>query len=125
MGREWLIRKELIRTVVQVELGNIEIAIKILEQLKQKHADMFVSEQYSMVKFYINTLLAYLHDPYQTTISALSKMEEDTNFRNERLFDDPKLLAFYSWLKSKITNKKLYEVMLQEYHNFGVNQHQE
>lgn len=120
MGREWLIRKELIKTVVQVELGNIEIGIKILEQLKKKHQDMFLNSQYTMVVFYINTLLAYLNDPYQTTVDAINKMEEETNFIDLRLFDDPKLLAFYSWLKSKVTKKQLYEVMLQEYHKFGV-----
>lgn len=120
MGREWLIRKELIRAVVQVELKNVEIAIKILEHLKSKHADMFESEQYSMVKFYINTLLKYLNDPYQTSEEAINQMEQQTNFINERLFDDPKLLAFYAWLKSKVLKRDLYEVMLDEYRNFEV-----
>ena len=37
----------------------------------------------------------------------------------KRIFEDPKLLAFYSWLKSKITNKKLYSVLLQEYNSIN------
>jgi hypothetical protein len=119
MGREWLVRKDLVRVLVQVELGNIEIAIRILESLKQKHADMFSSEQYGMVKIYINTLLMYLKDPYQTSLEVIADMEKKTNFKDERLYDDPKLLAFYAWLKSKITKKNLYQSMLQEYNLLG------
>jgi len=119
MGREWLVRKDLVRVLVQVELGNIEIAIRILESLKQKHADMFSSEQYAMVQIYINTLLMYLKDPYQTSLQAIADMEKKTNFKDERLYDDPKLLAFYAWLKSKITKKNLYQSMLQEYNLLG------
>jgi hypothetical protein len=63
--------------------------------------------------------LAYLNDPYQTTVVAINKMEEETNFIDLRLFDDPKLLAFYAWLKSKITKKNLYQSMLQEYNLLG------
>lgn len=115
MGREWLIRKDLIRTLIQVELNNEEIAISILNNLKKKHSDMFKTEQYAMVLFYINTLLSFLNDPYQTTKEDLIKMEEQTNFQKEKLFDDPKLLSFYVWLKAKITKQELYDLLKKEY----------
>ena len=115
MGREWLIRKDLIRTLIQVELKNEEIAISILEKLKKKHSDMFKTEQYAMVLFYINTVLVYLNDPYQATLSEIEKMESQTNFQKDKLFDDPKLLSFYVWLKSKITKQNLYELLRKEY----------
>lgn len=115
MGREWLIRKDLIRSLVQVELENVEIAINILVSVKKKHSDMFATEQYAMVFFYINTLVGYLNDPHQTTIENLTQMETQTNFKKDKLFDDPKLLSFYVWLKSKISNKNLYQLLLEEY----------
>lgn len=115
MGREWLIRKELIRTLVQIELGNIEISIRILQSLKKKHQDMLLTDQYTMVFHYVNVMLAYLKDPYKVGKDALSKMEEKVNFKKDKLFDDPKLLSFYVWLKSKILNKNLYQLLQEEY----------
>lgn len=119
MGREWLIRKELIRSLIQVEIGNEENAITILENLKKKHADMFVIEPYSMVLFYINTFLTFLHEPFQTTEKEIIKMEEQTNLKNTKIVDDPKLLSFYVWLKSKITKKDLYDLLKKEYKLLG------
>ena len=119
MGREWLIRKELIRSLIQVEIENEENAISILENLKKKHADMFATEQYGMVLFYINTFLAYLHEPFQTTEKEILRMEEQTQLKKTNLVDDPKLLSFYVWLKSKITKQDLYELLMKEYQLLG------
>lgn len=119
MGREWLIRKDLIRTLIQVELNNEEIAISILDSIKKKHSDMFKTEQYAMVLFYVNTLLTFLKNPYQTSMEEITAMEDQTNFKKDKLFDDPKLLSFYVWLKSKITNKDLYELLREEYRLLG------
>lgn len=115
MGREWLIRKELIRSLIQVEINNEENAITILENLKSKHADMFATEQYGMVLFYINTFLTFLNEPFQTTEKEILIMEEQTKLRKSNLVDDPKLLSFYVWLKSKITKQDLYELLKKEY----------
>ena len=121
MGREWLIRKELIRTLVQIELGNIEISIRILKNLKNKHEDMLLTDQYTMVFHYINIMLAYLNDPFKVNKDTLNKMEEKVNFKKDKLFDDPKLLSFYVWLKSKIVNKNLYELLQEEYRLLELN----
>lgn len=121
MGREWLIRKELIRTLVQIELGNIEISIRILQSLKKKHEDMLLTDQYTMVFHYINIMLAYLMDPFKVNKETLNKMEEKVNFRKDKLFDDPKLLSFYVWLKSKILKKNLYQLLQEEYRLLELN----
>ncbi len=115
MGREWLIRKELIRTLVQIELGNIEISIKILQGIKKKHEDMLITNQYAMVFHYINIMLEYLKDPFKVSGKTLKQMEEKVKFRKDKLFDDPKLLSFYVWLKSKILKKNLYQLLQEEY----------
>ena len=115
MGREWLIRKELIRALLQLELGNMEISIGILSSVKKKHRSMLVVEKYDVVLYYINAVIAYLKDPLQVTVKSMEKLENQIKFRKEKLFEDPKMLAFYAWFKSKIVKKKLYQVLLQEY----------
>ena len=41
MGREWVIRKEMIRAVVQLELNNIDIAETIVFNVESKHKELF------------------------------------------------------------------------------------
>ena len=115
MGREWVIRKELIRALLQLELGNMEISIGILSSVKKKHKSMLMVEKYDIVRHYINAVMEYLKDPLQVTVKSMTKLESQINFRKEKLFEDPKLLAFYAWFKSKVLKKNLYQVLLQEY----------
>ena len=115
MGREWLIRQKLIRALLQLELGNIEIALSILGSIKKKHKTMLEIEKYDIVRYFIDALIIYINDPDEITESSLSNLETKITFRKDKLFEDPKLLAFYAWFKSKVLNVKLYEVLLEEY----------
>ena len=54
-----------------------------------------------------------------TSEKEILKMEAQTNFQKDNLFDDPKLLSFYVWLKSKITKQDLYELLKKEYQILG------
>ena len=49
MGREWLLRKEMIRTLILIELKHIDLAEKSLKSIKQKNTDLFSSKQFLMV----------------------------------------------------------------------------
>ena len=115
MGREWLVRQKLIKSLLQLELGNIEIALSILGSIKKKHKTMLKIEKYDIVRYFIDALIIYINDPDEITESSLSNLETKITFRKDKLFEDPKLLAFYAWFKSKVLNVKLYDVLLEEY----------
>ena len=51
--------------------------------------------------------------------NMLDEVFLELSLEKKRIFEDPKLLAFYSWLKSKISKKKLYSVLLQEYNSIN------
>ena len=115
MGREWLIRKEMIRVICQVEIGNIENSLTILKSIKVQHQEMIELEEYRLVSAFIDLVIRYLNDPFSSTIEQLEKAIASFNIQKQKLFEDPKLLAFYSWLKSKLLSKNLYDVLLSEY----------
>jgi hypothetical protein len=121
IGMESMVRKELIRVIVQVELGNIDLALNILQKIQKQYATMFEREEYQMVPSYVKTIIQFIDNPNQNSKIVLKTMEEATDYKDSRLFDDPKLLSFYSWLKSKILGKNLYETLLQEYQNSILN----
>ena len=57
------------------------------------------------------------HVPTYGDEKELNNVLKELNFKKEKVFRDPRLIMFFSWLKSKYTNKKTYEILLNEYHS--------
>ena len=115
MGREWLLRKEMIRSLILLELKHIDLAEKALSSIKQKYADLFLSKQYKMVLPFIKALEKFINEPQEIDFKELNSLEKKFDFQREKVFRDPRLIMFYAWLKGKYTNQKTYEVLLKEY----------
>ena len=115
MGREWLLRKEMIRALILLELKHIDLAEKALSSIKQKYADLFLSKQYKMVLPFIKALEKFINEPQEIDFKELNSLEKEFDFQREKVFRDPRLIMFYAWLKGKYTNQKTYEVLLKEY----------
>ena len=41
MGKEWLLRKEMIRTLILIDLTHIDLAEKNIISIKNKYLDLF------------------------------------------------------------------------------------
>ena len=117
MGREWLVRKEMIMAIAQASLGNVDNSLKIMKSIEDKHKDMFSNEQYSMVAPFINALKTYLNHPHEVNKVVLEEIESKINLQKEKVFRDPRLILFYSWLKSKFVKKEAYTVLMDEFKN--------
>ena len=115
MGREWLIRKDMIRVVSQVEIGNIEISLSILKNIKKQHKEMLKADEYRLALHFVDFVISYLNDPIRINIRELDDFFEKFNLSKAKIFEDPKLLAFYSWMKARLLKKKLYAILLKEY----------
>ena len=115
MGREWLLRKEMIRALILLELKHIDLAEKTLISVKQKYADLFSSKQYKMVYPFIKALEKYINEPNEIDLEELKSLEKAFDFKKEKVFRDPRLIMFYAWLKGKYTNQKTYDILLKEY----------
>ena len=115
MGREWLLRKEMIRALIFLELKHIDLAEKTLISIKHKYNDLFASKQYKMVFPYIKALERFINEPQTIDLKELKSLEKVFDFKREKVFKDPRLILFYAWLKGKYTNQKTYDVLLKEY----------
>ena len=115
MGREWQLRKEMIRALILLELKHIDLAEKTLISIKQKYADLFPSKQYKMVYPFITALEKFMNEPELINLEELKTLEKASDFQSKKVFKDPRLIMFYSWLKGKYTNQKTYDVLLNEY----------
>ena len=115
MGREWLLRKEMIRAIILLELKHIDLGEKALISIKQKYADLFLLKQYKMVLPFIKALEKFINEPQEIDFKELNILEKEFDFQKEKVFKDPRLIMFYAWIKGKYTNKKTYEVLIKEY----------
>ena len=115
MGREWLIRKEMILAIVQTSLGNTEYSLKIMRGIEVKHKDMLEAEQYGMVKHFIDTVKTYIKNPYEADQKVLSEFEKKIDLNKEKTFRDPRLIIFYAWMRSRYVKKDAYEILMEEY----------
>ena len=115
MGREWLIRKEMIMAIAQTSLGNIDNSLKIMKAIEEKHKDMLSINQYSMVLPFIDLLKLDINNPNEVNNEVLSNFEKKINLQKEKVFRDPRLIIFYAWIKSKYLNKEAYKVLIEEF----------
>ncbi len=115
MGREWLIRKDMIMAIAQLSLGNIDNCLRIIKSIEDKHNKMLSINQYSMVIPFIELLKLYIDNPNEVNHKVLNQFENKINLQKEKIFKDPRLIIFYSWLKSKYLKKEAYAVLIEEF----------
>jgi hypothetical protein len=112
VGVEWVMRKELIRAIVQYENEQIEQAIRTAETLRKNYAYVFRREAFSKADAFIRLIIEYFRYPEkvkeedvkrvaESVISGISADREDTN-----------AMAFYSWLLSKVTKVDFYNLLI-------------
>lgn len=115
MGREWLVRKDMILAIVQTSLGNAELSLRIINSLEKKHGDMLKTEQYRMVEPFIRLFKNYIKNPQVVNQEDLSTFEEKIKLKKDRVFRDPRLIIFYAWMRSRYAKKDAYDILMEEY----------
>ncbi|MFZ5553189.1 MAG: hypothetical protein ACOZCO_08750 [Bacteroidota bacterium] len=114
MGKEWVIRKELIRVTVQYELGHEDISLSILKNLKKEYSELLRHPQYAKAANFMNFIELFINDPYALSFKEFRKKAEKDLFDVPVEAEESKAIAFYCWLKSKLTGKNYYETLLEE-----------
>ena len=58
-----MIRKEMIRAIIQLELNNIDIAENIVLNIESKHKELFQKKQFMLVKPFIIAMKLFINNP--------------------------------------------------------------
>ncbi len=93
------------------------MAEKNINSIKNKYLDLFPTKQYNMVYPFIKALEKFINEPEKAGEDELNDILKESNFKKEKVFRDPRLIMFFSWLKSKYTKKNTYQILLNEYHS--------
>jgi len=110
----------MIRVITQLEIGNIEMCLGILKGIKKQHKEMLKADEYRFAINFVDFVIAFLNDPLKVSLKDLDELFTKFNLSKAKIFEDPKLLSFYSWMKSRLINKKIYTVLLEEYNHTNI-----
>jgi len=113
IGKEWVFKKQIMEVIVQVELGNQEIALNRIRALERVSAGLFNHPLYSRAKSFLGLIKKLINDP-------LNFRDEDTQKKIDKYLtvvpeekEDLQAMTFYAWLKAKFLKRNYYEVLLE------------
>ena len=115
MGREWVIRKEMIRAVIQLGLSNIDIAENIVLNIESKHKELFQKKQFMLVKPFIEAMKLFINNPERATEDALNQIESEGGLDKHKMFRDPRLIVFYAGLRGNFSGRDSSTVLMEEF----------
>ena len=118
-GKEWVIKKNLIEILLHIELGNINLLESKLLSFKRAYHPYLRSINQHRVITYLSFVEQYYKTPEAVVSPAFkSKVQAAFNWKDMHK-EDIFVVSFYSWLKAKMNNKKVFETTLQQ-----INKHQ-
>lgn len=112
VGKEWVIKKNLIEILLHIELNNIDLVESRLLSFKRNYYKFLLEIKQQRVITYLNLINEYYKAPEMiTSIKFKIKVEDSFEWvggEQEDIF----VISFYSWLKSKMNNTDLYQTTL-------------
>lgn len=113
MGKEWLLRKNMIEMLAQYELGNDEIALNRIRAIDRYFSDFITRRDNAYIKHFLNFVRMYINKPDTVDVGNFyeqlqSKFDIPTGGLQNTID-----LSFYSWLKAKVFKRPFYEMLLE------------
>jgi len=112
-GKEWVIKKNLIDIILQIELGNIDLVDSRLRSFKRNHFDYLRQINQERAIVYLGFVEQYYKNPEFITSATFKDKVENAFIWIEAQREDIFVMSFYAWLKSKMENKSLYQTTLE------------
>jgi hypothetical protein len=113
MGKEWVMRKNLIELLTQFEKGNVEITMNRITSFKKNHKSILNSPIYSRVRTFLGFVQDCIDKPFWVATREYFDHVDQTLERWPSEKEDLQAMSFYCWLKSKMEQKSYYHVLVE------------
>lgn len=108
VGKEWVLKKNLIEILLHIELKNIDLVESRLLSFKRSYSKYLKSINQDRVLIYLGFIEKYYKNPELAT-SLKFKNDVENSFKwISKDKEDIFVMSFYAWLKSKMENTNLY-----------------
>lgn len=112
MGREFVLRKNMVFALNMYDLHMEEEALEKLHQTKKANLDLIAMPQYEKVGIYIDLLIMYIQDPSQITARHFMSKMDITSEKYILAEEENKVIAFFGWLLAKTKQTDYYKLVL-------------
>lgn len=113
MGMEWCFKKKMIELIVQYELGNPELSLKMVSKLRSEYNEMLSHMMYQRAEIFLNHVEDMIHDPKSVITEAFREQVKASQLAWPQKKEDVQAITFFCWLKSKMENRRYYNVLLE------------
>lgn len=114
LGKEWRFKKNMIEMIVQYDLGNVELARTMLQRMKRYFNSFLNHSSYQNAAVFMKFISKMIEDPKIVEKPAFKDtvMQSIAGFGDMK--DDIQAITFFCWLRSKMTKRPYYKVLLEE-----------
>ncbi len=112
-GKEFSLKKNMIEMIVQFELGKDDIAEKMNKRIIKSNEILWKSPLYSLTWQYMKFVGEIIKDSSIVDSPQFHKRIHEARQNSTIENEDLQAIAFYCWIKSKMTHRDYYEVLLE------------
>lgn len=113
MGKEWVFKKNLGEIIIQVELGNYELALNKIRTAERVFKSLLAQEAFRNAKGYLQLIKQFLQlAEFPDKEAFRSLVAHMLEFSPPAQEDLPEI-SFYAWMKAKIKKRPYYEILLE------------
>lgn len=113
VGKEWVIKKNLIEIILYIELGHIDLVDSRLLSFKRQYYNHLKNINQQRVIHYLSFVEHYYKKPEEVRSPSFFDMVESAFEWISADEEDIFVMSYYAWLKSKMENKTLYSITLE------------
>ncbi|MDO1446051.1 hypothetical protein Q0590_07305 [Rhodocytophaga aerolata] len=113
MGKEWVLKKNLSELIIQYEVGNDDLAMNKVRAIERSFVTLFKNPAYKNVQVYVQFIKQLLQNPSSATKEDFFQQVDSSFVFLPSKQEDLQSMGFYAWLKSKMTKRNYYEVLLE------------
>lgn len=114
MGWTWVLKKNIIEILLLIELDKLDLVLNRLERFKRRFSKKLVAINEERVLRFIDLVKRYYEHPEQVKNGEFQTEIENSFEFIGREQEDLFVMSFFCWLRSKLENKNLYEVTLEQ-----------
>jgi hypothetical protein len=113
MGKEWVLRKNVVDVINQYERENHEIALSRIKSIERSFSILLETIMYARVKPFLGFIKYMINYPEEVATSEFFQKVDDTLERLPTDREDLLAMAFYCWLKAKMQKEQYYKVLVE------------
>ncbi len=111
-GIDWVIKKNLIEILVQIDLGNIDFVDSKILSFKRNYFNHLRKIKQEKVIIYLKLVEIYYKNPEVVSSKEYYEKVENSFDWLDRDKEDIFMMSFFAWLKAKMTKQDVYLVTL-------------